>query len=119
MKSAIDCLRKMSNRQYGCDVGLIVALHTWGQRLNRHVHVHVSMTAGGVSEDENSWVPISTSDPQMQPQALADAFRKMYLHRLKHRHTAGKLTRLCFRIAVTGLVCQCFIRAHGCLPFQR
>ena len=91
MKSAIDCLRKMSNRQYGCDVGLIVALHTWGQRLNRHVHVHVIMTAGGLSEDEKSWVPISTSDPQMQPQALADAFRKMYLHRLKHRHTAGKL----------------------------
>jgi hypothetical protein len=33
----------------GADPGLIAALHTWGQQLGLHVHLHCLVTAGGVS----------------------------------------------------------------------
>jgi hypothetical protein len=48
------CPRKWfehAERHYDCRVGLNATLHTWGQRMNRHVYCHVIMTAGGLSLD--------------------------------------------------------------------
>ena len=40
----------------GADVGGLMVLHTWGQRLQHHPHVHCVVPAGGLSPDGTRWV---------------------------------------------------------------
>ncbi|TWU36723.1 putative transposase [Novipirellula aureliae] len=35
----------------GGRIGILAALHTWNQRLQRHVHLHAIVTAGGLASD--------------------------------------------------------------------
>ena len=51
--------------------------------MNLHAHVHIIMTAGGVSSDKTKWINIDSSHPAMQNDALADQFRTRFLRRLK------------------------------------
>ena len=93
INSSIDTLKQVTERDYGCRVGMVLTLHTWGQRLNRHPHVHIVMTAGGLSLDGSRWIPISASDEAMNTRRLADAFKKTYLKRVTTRLKQGKLLR--------------------------
>jgi hypothetical protein len=71
-------------RQHGvAEPGLIVVLHTWGQRLNYHFHAHVVMTAGGLSADGTQWVKFDQDQVAADNVALAERFKKIYLRRLK------------------------------------
>jgi hypothetical protein len=38
-------------RHLGADIGILSILHTWGQTLVRHPHVHCVVPAGGLSPD--------------------------------------------------------------------
>jgi len=44
----------------GSEPGMLAALHTWSQTLATHVHLHVLVTAGGLSEDNNWREPIKS-----------------------------------------------------------
>ena len=44
-------------RYVGATVGVLAVLHTWTQQLNYRPHVHCLVTAGGVSDDGNHWLP--------------------------------------------------------------
>ena len=35
-------------KKLGVEMGLFVALHTYGRQLNRHPHIHLSVTRGGI-----------------------------------------------------------------------
>jgi hypothetical protein len=39
----------------GGDIGITAVLHTWGQTLTEHVHVHCVVTGGGLSPDGTQW----------------------------------------------------------------
>lgn len=41
----------------GAKAGGVAILHTWGQTLVYHPHVHVIVPAGGLSEDGTEWIP--------------------------------------------------------------
>ncbi len=43
-------------RHLGADIGFLTVLHTWGQNLLAHPHVHCVIPAGGVSPDRRHWV---------------------------------------------------------------
>jgi hypothetical protein len=36
-------------------LGIFIAIHTFGRSLNRNVHIHVSVTNGGLSDDLSRW----------------------------------------------------------------
>ncbi|NQU84479.1 MAG: IS91 family transposase [Mariniphaga sp.] len=40
----------------GAQTGAVAVLHTWGQTLTYHPHIHMIVPAGGLSEDEMEWV---------------------------------------------------------------
>ena len=44
-------------KRLGAVVGIIGILHTWGQNLMGHPHLHCIVTGGGLSPDRNRWVP--------------------------------------------------------------
>jgi hypothetical protein len=54
-KALIQCA---ANPQFlGAQVGAVAILHTWGQTLVYHPHIHMIVPAGGLSEDQMEWVP--------------------------------------------------------------
>jgi len=40
----------------GAEIGFLSVLHTWGQNLQHHPHVHCVIPAGGLSADHTRWV---------------------------------------------------------------
>jgi hypothetical protein len=43
-------------RHLGAELGITAVLHTWGQNLSQHVHLHCVVTGGGLSADGQRWV---------------------------------------------------------------
>ncbi|MEO8271603.1 MAG: transposase zinc-binding domain-containing protein, partial [Aureliella sp.] len=80
-----DTLVRRLGKKWDCQPGLVMTLHTWGQLMNAHVHVHVIMTAGGMSSDGQRWIPIPAGHPAMDEVSLASEFKQMLLRRLRYR----------------------------------
>jgi hypothetical protein len=57
-KAASETLIELSNdtKHLGAGTGLITVLHTWGQNMMGHPHLHCIMPAGGLSFDKQHWV---------------------------------------------------------------
>ena len=53
-KLAADSIKSIANNKK-ITPGIFIALHTFGRDLKRNVHVHVSVTTGGLSEDGALW----------------------------------------------------------------
>jgi hypothetical protein len=43
-------------KHLGAKIGVIGVLHTWGQNLMDHPHIHCIVTGGGLSSDGNRWI---------------------------------------------------------------
>ncbi len=46
-----------TSRFLGASIGFIAVLHTWGQNLMDHPHIHCIVPAGGLSRDGKKWIP--------------------------------------------------------------
>lgn len=57
-KAASQTLRKVAlNPTFlGAQPGAVAVLHTWGQALTYHPHIHMLIPGGGLSEDETEWI---------------------------------------------------------------
>ncbi len=44
-------------KHLGADIGFLAVLHTWGQNLHLHPHVHCVVPGGGICVDGSQWVP--------------------------------------------------------------
>jgi hypothetical protein len=83
----------------GAELGVTAVLHTWGQTLTEHIHVHCIVTGGGLTADGTRW---RSSHPRFlfAVEALSQVFRGKYLAglrrlRAKHRlHFAGESAEL-------------------------
>src|SRR5439155_27135604 len=43
-------------KHLGAQIGFLSVLHTWGQNLQHHPHVHCVIPAGGLSPDGKRWI---------------------------------------------------------------
>jgi len=77
-------------KHLGADIGLLSVLHTWGQNLQHHPHVHCVVPAGGLSLDGDRWV---TASPRflLPVRVLSRVFRGKFLAGLKQLALQGKL----------------------------
>ena len=57
-------------------------LHTWGQTLTHHPHVHCLVPGGGVALDNKRWVEAKPNF-LLSVHALSKAFRRLFLDGLK------------------------------------
>jgi hypothetical protein len=78
-------------RWIGGQIGFILVLHTWGQALIQHVHVHGLVTAGGLSPDGTSWLPAKKRF-LFPVCALSEVFRAKYLEFLARARKRGELS---------------------------
>lgn len=75
----------------GATPGIISILHTWGQNLTEHPHIHMIVTAGGISNKENKWVN-SRKKFFLPVKVLSKVFRGKFLSMLKQAYCQGDLT---------------------------
>lgn len=76
-------------RYLGAQPGLICALHTWGQQLGLHLHVHCLVTAGGVDE-EGGWVA-SRRKWFLPKEPLMQLFRGKFIYAVRGLARSGEL----------------------------
>ncbi|MCI0409357.1 MAG: IS91 family transposase [Acidobacteria bacterium] len=75
----------------GASIGFLVVLHTWGQNLHHHPHVHAVVPGGGLSLDGQRWLP-TRSDFFLPVRALSRLFRGKFLSYLQQAFHQGKLS---------------------------
>lgn len=78
-------------RHLGAGVGFLAVLHTWGQTLALHPHVHCVVPGGGLTPDGRRWV--SRRPGYVLPvRPLGRLFRGKFLAALAALRRAGRLT---------------------------
>ena len=74
----------------GAEIGLVAVLHTWGQNLHHHPHVHCVVPGGGLSLDHTRWVACRPGF-FLPVRVLSRLFRRRFLDELRTAFTAGEL----------------------------
>jgi len=77
-------------KHLGAEIGLTAVLHTWGQNLGHHPHIHCIVPGGGISSDGKQWVQCRT-DFFLSVRVLSRLFRRLFLERLEEAHGKGEL----------------------------
>src|SRR6202140_1061804 len=77
-------------RRLGAEIGVLAVLHTWGQALTHHPHVHCVVPGGGLSPDGTRWIA-SRPNFFLAVKPLARLFRRLFLERLTAAFNAGTL----------------------------
>ena len=68
-------------KKFGIEIGLFAALHTYGRQLNRHPHIHLSVTRGGLCLKHGVWRSIYFKKKIVEAywcQAVTRLLRKSY-----------------------------------------
>jgi len=74
----------------GAEIGVVSILHTWGQNLLLHPHIHCAIPAGGLSPDHARWIR-SRKRFFLPVNVLSRVFRGKFLAGLKHLYRSKKL----------------------------
>jgi putative transposase/transposase-like zinc-binding protein len=77
-------------KRLGAQIGVTALLHTWGQNLLYHPHLHCVVTGGGLSADGRRWVA-ARRGYLLPVKVLGRLFRGKFLAGLKEAQAAGQL----------------------------
>lgn len=75
----------------GADIGFTSILHTWGQNLMNHPHIHCIVPGGGLSLDKTKWIK-SKKKFFIPVKVLSRKFRGKFLYYLNKLYLNNKLT---------------------------
>ncbi len=79
-------------RFLGAKLGFTGILHTWGQALTHHVHLHFIVTGGGLSHDGTRWVNLPYRKKFLFPvKAVSKRVRKRFAELQQVAYDAGEL----------------------------
>ena len=91
-RTAAETLRRIAAdpRHLGAELGVVAVLHTWGQTLHHHPHVHCIVPGGGLSLDGTRWVSCRPGF-FLPVRVLSRLFRRLFLEQLQAAFEAGEL----------------------------
>jgi predicted RNA-binding Zn-ribbon protein involved in translation (DUF1610 family) len=78
-------------RHLGAEIGILSLLHTWGQTLVRHPHVHCVVPAGGFSPDHQRWIRPKSAGFFLPVKVLSRVFRGKFVAALRRAYRRGEL----------------------------
>ena len=89
-KATSESILELANdpKWLGAKVGITSILHTWGQTMEFHPHIHSIVTGGGLKN--NQWISCK-NDYLFKVQVLGSLFKKKFLTYLKHNFNDLKL----------------------------
>ncbi|MBI3693396.1 MAG: IS91 family transposase [Acidobacteria bacterium] len=77
-------------KHLGAEIGFFAVLHTWGQNLLHHPHLHCVVTGGGLSPDGRRWIRCRAGF-FLPVRVLRRLFRRLLLQYLQEAYEAGQL----------------------------
>lgn len=80
-------------KHLGAGIGLIAVLHSWGQTLSYHPHLHCIVPGGGPSLDGTRWVACRPNF-FLPVRVLSRLFRRLFLQALRAAFDSGELSGL-------------------------
>ena len=91
-RAAAETLRTIAAepKHLGAEIGFLGVLHTWGQNLLHHPHIHFLVPGGGIAPDGESWVACRPGF-FLPVRVLSRMFRGLFLHGLEKAFAAGEL----------------------------
>ena len=91
-RAAAETLKTIAadSRHLGAEVGVVAVLHTWGQTLQHHPHVHCVVPGGGLSLDGTRWIACRPGF-FLPVRVLSRLFRRLFLEQLQAAFEAGEL----------------------------
>jgi hypothetical protein len=92
-KSAAETLQQVASQKkhLGAQIGFTAVLHTWGQKLQFHPHLHCVVTGGGLDFRQGRWIAASQRY-FLCVDVLGMLFKAKFLEALKTAHTERKLS---------------------------
>lgn len=78
-------------RHLGAEIGVLSILHTWGQTLVRHPHVHCVVPAGGLSTDHERWIDPKYAGFFLPVKVLSRIFRGKFVEALRRAYDRHEL----------------------------
>jgi hypothetical protein len=91
-RSVSEAIVELANdpNHLGAKIGVIGILHTWGQNLMDHPHIHCIVTGGGLSPDGSSWVSCRKGF-FIHVKVMSALFSGKFLDFLKNSFESGEL----------------------------
>lgn len=77
-------------KHLGAEIGFLAVLHTWGQNLQAHPHIHCIVPGGGLSSDGKRWVG-SREDFFLSVKVLSRLYRGLFVSQLRTAYENGEL----------------------------
>jgi hypothetical protein len=77
-------------KHLGADIGFVAILHTWGQNLMHHPHLHCVVPGGGLAPDHSRWIACRPGF-FLPVRVLSRLFRRLFLERLQCGFDTGRL----------------------------
>lgn len=81
-------LLEVGRRRFAGELGFLSVLHTWGQTLTHHPHVHCVVVGGALSDDKKTWTQ-SKRRFLLPVRVLSKVFRGKMLDDLRQRGVPG------------------------------
>ncbi len=91
-RAAAETLRTIAAdpRHLGAEIGFIAVLHTWGQTLTHHPHIHCVVPGGGLSPDGQRWIACRPNF-FLPIHVLSRLYRRLFLEQLQAAFDVGRL----------------------------
>lgn len=91
-RAAAETLRTIAAdpKHLGAEIGFFAVLHTWGQNLLHHPHLHCVVAGGGLSADGERWIACKPGF-FLPVRVLSRLFRRLFLEHLEKAFEAGQL----------------------------
>lgn len=77
-------------KHLGAEIGVLAVLHTWGQTLTHHPHVHCVVPGGGISPSGDRWIACRENF-FLPVRVLGRVFRGKFIDYLKRAFERGQL----------------------------
>jgi hypothetical protein len=77
-------------KNLGAEIGFIAILHTWGQNLLHHPHLHCVVPGGGLCADGQRWIACRPGF-FLPVRVLSRLFRRLFLAQLRSAFDGGEL----------------------------
>jgi len=77
-------------QRLGVELGFFAVLHSWGQALHFHPHLHCVVPGGGLSADSDRWIQ-GRRRYLLPVKALSQLFRRLLLEALEQAYASGQL----------------------------
>src|SRR5882672_9029513 len=77
-------------KHLGAEIGFLAVLHTWGQTLLHHPHLHCVVPGGGIAPDGTRWIACRPGF-FLPVRVLSRLFHRLFLEQLEQAFATGQL----------------------------